>query len=197
MPDIGRGHPTLNDSDYQRYDATGLSSLISRGEVTAAEVVETAITRIETLNPALNAVIAPLFDAARKEVRRGLPEGPLYGVPWLVKDLNMWVEGAPATHGSRAFRHFVPPRDGVLTKRLRNAGLVILGKTNTPEFGLNICTAYRTALFDAFSESSSRRQRRGDGSRGRRQRPRRRTADATHCPGIGRCTRHRLRHRPR
>ena len=145
MPDIGRGHPTLNDSDYQRYDATGLSSLISRGEVTAAEVVETAITRIETLNPALNAVIAPLFDAARKEVRRGLPEGPLYGVPWLVKDLNMWVEGAPATHGSRAFRHFVPPRDGVLTKRLRNAGLVILGKTNTPEFGLNICTS--PALF--------------------------------------------------
>ena len=135
----------LNDTDYQRHDAMGLAALISRGEVSADEVVETAIARIEALNPALNAVIAPLFEEARSELRQGLPEGPLRGVPWLVKDLNMWVRGAPATHGSRAFRDFFPPHDGELAKRQRAAGLVILGKTNTPEFGLNICTS--PALF--------------------------------------------------
>ena len=145
MPDTGRAEPALNDADYQRHDATGLATLVAQGEVAADEVVECAIARIETLNPKLNAVIAPLFDEAREALRRGLPEGPLRGVPWLVKDLNTWVHGAPATHGSRAFRDFVPPRDGELVRRHRAAGLVVLGKTNTPEFGLNICTS--PALF--------------------------------------------------
>ena len=135
----------MNESDYRRYDATGLARLVARGEVSAAELVDTAIARIEALNPALNAVVTPLFDAAREELRRGLPAGPLHGVPWLVKDLNMLIAGAPATHGSRAFRGFVPPRDGELARRQRAAGLVILGKTNTPEFGLNMCTS--PALF--------------------------------------------------
>ncbi len=131
--------------EYNRYDATGLASLIASREVTAAEVTEAAIAAIESLNPGLNAVITPLFDPARGSVRAGLPEGPLSGVPYLLKDLNTWVAGAPATNGCRAFRDFVPTRDSVLVSRLRAAGLVILGKTNTPEFGLNICTS--PALF--------------------------------------------------
>ena len=78
---------------------------------------------------------------------RGLPRGPLSGVPYLVKDLNTWIEGVPATNGSRAFREHVPNTDSILISRLRAAGLVILGKTNTPELGLNICTA--PSLFGA------------------------------------------------
>ena len=131
--------------EYIRYDATGLARLIASREVTAAEVTEAAITAIESLNPDLNAVITPMFDLARGSVSAGLPEGPLNGVPYLLKDLNTWVAGAPATNGCRAFRDFVPAGDSVLVSRLRAAGLVILGKTNTPEFGLSICTS--PALF--------------------------------------------------
>ena len=154
----------MNDADYQRHDATGLAALVARGEVSAGEVVETAIARIEALNPELNAVIAPLFDEAREAVRQGLPQGPLRGVPWLVKDLNMWVRDAPATHGSRAFRDFVPPHDGELVKRQRAAGLVLLGKTNTPEFGLNICTS--PALFGPTPNPFDARRSAGGSSGG-------------------------------
>lgn len=130
---------------YDQYDATGLAALIARGDVSVKSVIETAINRIETLNPTLNAVVIPLFEQALESVENGLPTGPLHGVPYVVKDLNTWIGGVPATNGSRAFRGFCPTDDGVLVERLRSAGLVILGKTNTPEFGLNMCTA--PALF--------------------------------------------------
>ena len=164
MPDADGGHPALNEEEYRRHDATGLAALVARGEVSAEEVVESAIARIEALNPRLNAVIAPLFDEAREAVRRGLPEGPLRGVPWLVKDLNTWVRGAPATHGSRAFRDFVPAHDGELVRRHRAAGLVVLGKTNTPEFGLNICTS--PALFGPTPNPFDARRSAGGSSGG-------------------------------
>ena len=130
-------------NEYDQYDATGLAALIATGGLSASEVIEIAIARIEALNPALNAVVANLFDEARVAVRNGLPNGPLRGVPYLVKDLNTLVAGVPATSGSRAFQKFVPKDDSTLISRLRATGLVILGKTNTPEFGLNICTAPR------------------------------------------------------
>jgi amidase len=127
--------------EYNRYDAVGLARLIASGEVSSAEVTEAAITAIESLNPGLNAVIAPMFDMARESVSSGLPDGPLSGVPYLVKDLNTWVAGVPAVNGCRALQNFVPTHDSILVSRIRAAGLVILGKTNTPEFGLNICTS--------------------------------------------------------
>jgi amidase len=127
--------------EYNRYDAMGLAGLIASHEVSPAEVTEVAISAIETLNPELNAVVTPLFEAARDSVQAGLGEGPLKGVPYLLKDLNTWMAGVPATNGCRGFRDFEPMQDSVLVSRLRNAGLVILGKTNTPEFGLNICTS--------------------------------------------------------
>ena len=133
--------------EYENFDAVGLATLIADKEVSALEVVESAIARIESRNSALNAVIATLFDDARVAVGRGLPRGPLSGVPYLVKDLNTWIGGVPATNGSRAFREHVPETDSILLSRLRAAGLVILGKTNTPELGLNICTA--PSLFGA------------------------------------------------
>ncbi len=150
--------------EYIRYDATGLARLIARGEVTSAEVTEVAIATIESLNPGLNAIITPLFDSAREAVRAGLPGGPLAGVPYLVKDLYTWVGGVAATNGSRGFRDFVPAQDSVLVSRLREAGLVILGKTNTPEFGLNICTS--PALFGATPNPFDKQRSAGGSSGG-------------------------------
>jgi len=129
------------ESEYDRYDAVGLARLIATRDVPPGELIEAAIDRIESRNPRLNAVISKCFDAARDRVAKGLPQGPLAGVPYLLKDLNTLLAGVPATNGSRAFANTIPESDGILVSRLKAAGLVILGKTNTPEFGLNICTA--------------------------------------------------------
>ena len=129
------------EDEYDRYDAIGLAGLIAKKELTPAELIETTINRIESLNPKLNAVIAQCFDATRDSITQGLPAGPLTGVPYLLKDLNTLFAGLPATNGSAAFAKAIPAEDGLLVSRLKAAGLVILGKTNTPEFGLNICTS--------------------------------------------------------
>ncbi|MGW2341360.1 amidase [Streptomyces sp. NPDC001661] len=123
-----------------RWDAVATASAIEGGDVGAREVVEAAIARIEKLNGELNAVIHTRFDAALAEVDAGLPDGPLRGVPVLVKDLGMDVAGLPATGGSRLFADVVADRDGELVKRYRRAGMVVLGTTNTPELGLNAST---------------------------------------------------------
>ncbi|MBT4394693.1 MAG: amidase, partial [Acidiferrobacteraceae bacterium] len=127
--------------EYDRYDAIGLAGLIATKELTPSELIETTINRIEFLNPKLNAIISRCFDTACDSIAQGLPAGPLTGVPYLVKDLNTMLAGLPATNGSRAFAKTIPTKDGLLISRLKAAGLVILGKTNTPEFGLNICTS--------------------------------------------------------
>ncbi len=134
-------------SELQNYDAIGLASLIKSKQISTVEVVTDAINRIEQLDPSLNAVIANDFEAALVQAKSGPQLGSLAGVPYLVKDLNMLVANLPATHGSRAFQNFMPEHDSELVKRLRQAGLIILGKTNTPEFGLNVCTD--PALFGA------------------------------------------------
>jgi len=123
-------------SDYDRYDGLGLAELIRKGEVSAREVCEAAIRRIEALNPALNAVIQPMFDLGRRAVEAGLPDGPFRGVPFLLKDLMAAYAGVPLTAGSRACRNYIPDRDSELVRRFKQAGLVVLGKTNCPEFGL-------------------------------------------------------------
>lgn len=135
----------LSAEEYNRHDAVGLAALVATGEVTAAEVLQESTARIEATERPLNGVVATCFDDAHRNVDALLPTGPLTGVPYLVKDLNTWVRGMPATNGSRALANFVPDRDAVLVERLRTAGLILLGKTNTPEFGLNVCTA--PALF--------------------------------------------------
>jgi len=135
----------LSAEEYNRHDAVGLAALVATGEVTAAEVLQESMARIEATERPLNGVVATCFDDAHRNVGALLPTGPLTGVPYLVKDLNTWVRGMPATNGSRALANFVPDRDAVLIERLRTAGLILLGKTNTPEFGLNVCTA--PALF--------------------------------------------------
>jgi amidase len=127
-------------ADYGRYDALGLADLVRTGQVTPAELLDEAIARAEAVNPKINAIIHRMDGAARAAIERGLPEGPFRGVPFLVKDLMTACAGEPLRSGSRLFRDFIAPADEELTRRYRAAGLVIFGKTNTPEFGVSNVT---------------------------------------------------------
>ena len=80
--------------EYDRYDGLGLADLVRRKEVTAGEVIEEAIARIEVRNPAVNAVVNKMYDHARKVIAAGLPSGPFTGVPYLLKDLGVQYTGA-------------------------------------------------------------------------------------------------------
>jgi amidase len=116
-------------------DATAQAELVRAGEVTALELVDAAIERIERLNPTLNAVITPMFDQARAAART-TTSGPFAGVPFLLKDLVAEVDGVPFSEGSVFLRGNTSGYTSELVTRLRRAGLVIVGKTNTPEFGM-------------------------------------------------------------
>jgi amidase len=122
--------------EYDRYDGLGLAELIRRGEVSTREVCEEAVARIERINPSINAVVAPMFELARQSLGQPLPTGSFHGVPFLLKDLLSAYAGVPLTFGSKACRNYVPDHDSELVRRYKEAGVVILGKTNTPEFGL-------------------------------------------------------------
>lgn len=124
-------------NDVAALDAVAQAGLVRDGQVTATELVEWAIERIERLNPTLNAVITPMYEQARAEVTAAdRPSGPLAGVPYLVKDLVAEIAGVPFSEGSRFLRGTVSGYDSELVRRLRRAGLIIVGKTNTPEFGM-------------------------------------------------------------
>lgn len=129
--------------DYSSYDGVGLADLVRKGAVTPAELTEAAIARIEKHNPTLNAVVYKGFDDARSDAEGPLPNGPFKGVPFLIKDLGMPVAGWPLSHGSRFARDMIDEADGGLTSRYRQSGLVLLGKTNTPEYGITGTTESR------------------------------------------------------
>lgn len=122
--------------EYDRYDGLGLAGLVRKKKISPAELCEEAISRIEKLNPAINAVIHPMFDIGRKTAAGRLPDGPFRGVPFLLKDLVSPYAGVPFRCGSKAYRNFIPDYDSELVRRFKNAGFVILGKTSAPEFGL-------------------------------------------------------------
>ncbi len=119
--------------DYHRYDGLGLAELIRTRQVSAREVLEAALARADHLNPRLNAIIHRM-DAAARAAPAGT--GPLGGVPFLIKDLVQLVKGEPYRAGSRFLGDYRPDHDTELVTRFRRAGLVPIGKTNTPEFGL-------------------------------------------------------------
>ncbi|MGD9211287.1 MAG: amidase [Desulfobacteraceae bacterium] len=127
-------------AEYENYDAMGLAELVQTGQITPTELLEDAIERIETINPKVNAVIASMYDDAHRQIQRGLPDGPLKGVPFLLKDLGLFYAGLPTTFGSRFFADYIPDQDSEIVTRYRNAGLVFVGKTNVPEFGITITT---------------------------------------------------------
>jgi amidase len=126
-------------ADYEQYDALGLADLVRRQKITPRDLLEAAIERVETRNPAVNAVIMKAYDYGRQAIADGLPDGPLRGVPFLMKDLTSPVAGLPMTRGS-AFFASTPPAsaDSEHVKRLKRAGLVIFGRTNTCELGLSL-----------------------------------------------------------
>ncbi len=126
----------LSFDDYCQHDALGLAELVKKGEITPLELVDTAIHRIESANPTLNAVVHHRFDEAREEAKTADRSATFAGVPFLVKDLGMEVKGMPMYTGSRGYRNYVSEQDSFAVTRMRRAGLIILGKTNTPEFGL-------------------------------------------------------------
>lgn len=117
-------------------DATAQAAMVRKHEVTPVELVESAIARAEKVNPELNAIITPLYDEARRTAAGDLPEGPFSGVPFLVKDIIASYAGARMTSGSRFMKDYVPDFDSELVARQKRAGLVTIGKTNLPEFGI-------------------------------------------------------------
>ena len=126
--------------DFSAFDGLGLADLVRTGQVRPGELLDAAIARIESLNPRLNAVVHTMYDEARRTIAAGLPKGAFAGVPFMLKDLSALYEGAPTTNGSRLFAGHVADHDSEIIRRYRAAGLVVIGKTNTPEFGLNVTT---------------------------------------------------------
>ena len=125
-------------TDLSTLDATAQAALVRDGHASALELVDAAIERIEKLNGELNAVIHPLYERARTAVHTGLPDGPFTGVPIVIKDLDGMLAGAPYHAGNKLLkaRNYVADTTSYLFAKLEQAGFVIVGKTNTPEFGL-------------------------------------------------------------
>ena len=139
----------MSFKEYSEYDGLGLAALVAKGEVSPLELTEAAIERTERHNGAINAVVYKAYDEARKAAVGDLPDGPFKGVPFLVKDLLIAVAGWPRTSGSRfaANAGVTDAEDSGLMKRYRSSGVVPLGKTNLPEFG--ITGTSEPALFGA------------------------------------------------
>jgi amidase len=121
--------------EYDDLDAVALADLVRRREASPEELLEAAIERVEARNPHLNAVVHPMFDRARQRAGK-LPAGPLRGVPFLVKDLKLQIAGTPTSNSCKLQLRRVATRTSVLAERYEAAGLQILGKTSTPEFGI-------------------------------------------------------------
>jgi Asp-tRNA(Asn)/Glu-tRNA(Gln) amidotransferase A subunit family amidase len=125
--------------DYEHYDALGLAELVKQGKTTPAELLEAAIERVESRNAVVNAVTMKLYDYGRQVITDGVPDGPFKGVPFLLKDLTASLAGVKMTRGSKFFADTPPPTaDSEHVKRLKRAGLVIFGRTNTCELGLSL-----------------------------------------------------------
>lgn len=133
---------TDTEEDPLYMSATKLASLIRSKKISATEAVENFIARIQKVNPLINAVVTPCFERALEEAKkadamlaRGEAMGPLHGVPMTIKD-SIDTDGVVSTGGTQGRSHFVPQKDATSVARLRAAGAILLGKTNTPEFTL-------------------------------------------------------------
>jgi len=134
------------DLDPTAMPASRLAGEIRSGSLSAVEVVDAYIGRAEQVNPALNAIVTPCFEQARRAaaevdgaVAAGRPVGPLAGVPFTAKDV-LATAGVRTTSGSRLYQDHVPTADATAVARMRRAGAILLGKTNTSEFAMDIQT---------------------------------------------------------
>lgn len=133
----------MKSRQFAELDATGQAELVQAGDISPRELVEAAIERIEALNPRLNAVIHPSFDTARRAAEApALPDGPFRGVPFVIKDAVCQTIGEPCHVGMRFLRdrNWRAPADSYLATRLRSAGLVFVGRSNTPEEAASVTT---------------------------------------------------------
>lgn len=130
--------------DFAKCDALGLAELVRSKQVTAAELVEEAIRRIEDRNPRLNAVVYKMYDQARAAAKGDLPDGPFKGVPFLLKDLQATYAGVPTSSGNRLLKNIPMPADSEIVRRFKQAGVIVVGKTNAPEFGITPYTESET-----------------------------------------------------
>jgi Asp-tRNA(Asn)/Glu-tRNA(Gln) amidotransferase A subunit family amidase len=135
----GRAAPASRIAEYDRLDATALAALVRKGDVTASELLDEAIARTERWNARLDAVVIRHDDLARTAAQ-GRLAGPLAGVPFLIKDLNTYIAGTVTSEGCRFFADAVAERDSFVVERYRKAGLVIFGKTASPELGKSPAT---------------------------------------------------------
>ena len=135
----------LTDPEYEAHDAVGLAELVRQREVTPGELLELALARTARLNPRLGAIVRTRDDDARREAAAletsaetsARAAGPSFeGVPFLVKDLDAAIAGAPLGGGSRFFADHRPSHDAEIVRRFRRAGLVLFGHTATPELGI-------------------------------------------------------------
>ena len=124
--------------EYETFDAVALAELIRKRQIDHKTVLDAAIARIEARNPKVGAVIHRMDDEARRRLGAGLT-GPFAGVPYLLKDLNVLYAGQPTRNGIARFSDYVADHDSTITTRLKAAGLVIAGKTTTPEYGVSPC----------------------------------------------------------
>lgn len=125
---------------YETYDAVGLAELVRRHEVKPGELLDEALARVDALNPTLNAVTMMQEGVARRLIDEGLPEGPLAGVPFLLKDLGAEAMDFPSNNGSRLFANTKYAKDSAIYARLKAAGLVTFGRTTSPEGGIGPTT---------------------------------------------------------
>ncbi len=124
-------------ADYRRQDALDLSELVRTKQVSAQELLDAALARSQQVNPKINAIVLDHEDCARKAINDGLPQGPLNGVPYLLKDLGAALKGTVTTGSLSLARETVATADSTYVERVKKAGLVIFGKTHSPELGLS------------------------------------------------------------
>ena len=122
--------------EFDKFDGLGLAELVRARQITPTDLVEEAISRIEAHNQKINAVICKVYDQARAAAKGDLADGPFKGVPFLLKDMHAAVQGVPTSCGTRMLKDVPQPNDSEIVRRYRAAGVIILGKTNVPEFSL-------------------------------------------------------------
>src|SRR5436305_14139 len=130
---------TISNASLTNFSAVELAAMIARGDISSLEAVEAHIERIERVNPALNAVVVKRYEAARVEAQdadkrrlRGEVLGPLHGVPITIKE-SLDVEGTPSTFGLQSLATVLAAEDDLYVSRMRQAGAIILGKTNVAQ----------------------------------------------------------------
>jgi amidase/6-aminohexanoate-cyclic-dimer hydrolase len=128
--------------EYGSYDGIGLAELVRKKQVTPKELLDEAIARTSKVDPQINAVVVKHYDYAKRQIDKGLPDGPFAGVPFLLKDLDI-LEGTRTTFGASVYKDDVADHTGTLAKRFLNAGVTIFGKSASPEFGLMPTTESR------------------------------------------------------